>query len=104
MHRARELAAERHAILVGRGRSDARDRAVRVGRRLIDGGRPEERVRRDEVRVQLVEALLAARLQHHIHIGGRVDALVDERVDQRVAAGLLTQEVEEEVRLPVVRL
>src|SRR5438093_1019392 len=29
MHRARELASERHAILVGRRRSDARDRAAR---------------------------------------------------------------------------
>ena len=104
VHGGGELPARRHAILIGRGRRGLRRLARGIARRRVRRRRADERVRGDEVRVQIVEALLTARLQDGIEVRRRIDAVVDEGVDERVAAGVLPQEVEEDLCVPVVRL
>src|SRR5207249_5980170 len=65
---------------------------------------PDERVRRGEVREELLEAALPPRPEYGIEVSRGVDALRHEGVDEVVAARLLPCELEEQVGEPIVRL
>ena len=101
MHGGRELATRRHAVLIRRGGRGLGRLAARVARRRVGGLGSDERVGGDEVGVEIIETLLSARLQDGVEVSGGVDTVVDERVDERVTTGVLPQEVEKDLRLPV---
>ena len=99
----REGVAQRHAVLIRRARRRPKGQAAGVAVPRF-GRRPDERVRRGEVREELLEAALPPRPEYGIEVSRGVDALRHEGVDEVVAARLLPCELEEQVGEPIVRL
>ena len=101
VHRGPECAAGRHGV----AEHDVRGLTRRCGLGiavLLVRSRAEERVGCNEVRVELLDAGLTALLEDRIDVRRRIDSLDHQRADEVLAAGLLTEELEEHVRQAVV--
>ena len=101
MHRGPEDAADRNGVAEHDVRGLTSGCALRIAVLLVRG-RADERVGRDEVRVELLDAGLTALLEDRIDVRRRIDSLDHQRADEVLAAGLLTEELEEHVRQAVV--
>src|SRR5439155_25133893 len=90
MHSRSEDAARRYGVAEHHARGLTGGCALRVAVLLV-GGHGDERVRRSEIRVQLLDAGLAALLQDGVDVRRRVDSLEHQCTDEVLAARLLAE-------------